>query len=459
MYLIGGGRLVTHDRLLPFLENGAVLVEGKQIVKVGSMEDLAAAYPDAKLIDARGGIIMPGLINAHTHFYSYPGRGLTLPGFAPKDHYEALRGRIWKIESNLELYDCFYAAYAAAMECIHCGVTTVFDHHASSGGASGTLLTIAGAVEDCGLRACLSYETSQRCGYNACCDGIAENEEFINYCGSMPTERIRAMFGLHAPSTLSDLDLEDCVKRNNGRTGFHIHVSESADDTCLSMHAYGLRPVERLLAQGILGERTIAAHCVHAIDEELDILAETGTFVVNNPQSNMSNAVGCARVPDMLKRGIRVCLGTDSYTSDMLESARALIFAQRQNTGLPDYGAKEASDILFENNRLLASRYFGEGIGMIREGSPADIIILDHKSYAPIDASNYASHILFGASGHDCTMTMVGGRILMLDRRIVSVKEDELKASITESIGELWKRIKDRDDSSYKWSCPILPLR
>ncbi|MBR4657762.1 MAG: putative aminohydrolase SsnA [Clostridia bacterium] len=459
MYLIGGGRLITHDSSRPYIENGAVSVDGSSIVKVGTFEELSAEFPESEFIDARGGIIMPGLINAHTHFYSYLGRGFAFPDYAPTTPYEALRDRSWKLDRNLSFYDCFYAAYAGALESIRCGVTTVFDHHAASGCGSGTLMAILGAVDECGLRACLSYEVSQRCGYKACCEGIVENEDFINYCESTPHERIKAMFGLHAPYTLTDFDFKDCVDRNGGRTGFHIHVSEISDDPCICMHAYGQRSVERLLTNDILGDKTIAAHCVHVTPREMDILAESGTFVVNNPQSNLSNAVGCSPVFEMLKRGIPVCLGTDGFTSDMLESAKSFICAQRSANSLPGSGVNEAAKLLFENNRLLASRYFDNGIGLLREGSPADIIILDHKPYAPIDESNYAGHLFFGANGHDCTMTMVGGRILMRDKKLLTVKEDKLRACLADSIAELWKKIKDRDDKPYKWSNPITSYR
>ena len=444
MLLIGGGTVLTFDPSRPFIENGAVAVEGELIRKVGDFSKLNKEFADAEFINAQGGIIMPGFINAHTHFYSGLLRGYALKNYAPASLFEVLSQKSWRLDLELGFGGVQSAAYAGIAECVKNGVTLVFDHHASYGSTSGSLIAIAAAVQKSGIRASLCYETSLRNGYEACCEAMRENEEFISYCSAYPSERIKAMFGLHAPFTLSDFVISNCVRSCSGRTGFHIHVSEGTDDSYSSMRSCGKSPIKRLYDLGILGEKTLLCHCVHITDEEMELLRQTGSFVVNAPQSNMSNAVGTAPALKMLSKGIKVCLGTDSFTYDMFESARAFITAQRLASGKPYAGAEEAGRLLFENNRLLASRYFKKDIGILKKDAPADVIIMDYTPYTRFDESNYMSHILFGMSGRDCTMTMAAGRILMRDRRLISLDEAKLKEEVCRSADEVWKKLDEK---------------
>lgn len=453
MYLIGNGRLITHDSERTFFENGAVLTDGSTIKRVGAYETLKKAYPDAEPIDANGGVIMPGLINAHSHLYSSLMSGYALKDYAPETLYENLCRRCWRLDGELDFRDVAASAYAGLIKCIKNGVTTVFDHHASFYGVSGSLFAIAGAVKDTGVRGCLSYETSQRCGFRQCSDAIAENESFINYCASFGDERLNAMFGLHAPFTLSDIDISDCVERNAGRTGFHVHVSEGTYDNSVCLLNYGKTPVGRLAELGVVNEKSILVHCVHTSEKELDLIAAAGASVVNCPESNMSNAVGTAAVGDMLEKGIRVGLGTDSFTYDMLETARAFVLAERQRTGKSYTGVGEAAKLLFENNREIAEQYFPKGIGTLKEGAPADVIILDFKPLTRLDAENACAHLILGACGANCTMTMCAGRVLMRDGKIVSFDEDEAREKIRRSSDALWERLDG--DKGKTWTVPF----
>ena len=456
MYLIGPGRVVSRDPEKPFIAEGAVVTDGGLIADVGAFSVLKKLYPKAEHIDARGGVIMPGLINAHTHFYSGLLRGFSIPGHKPTCHYENLAGKSWRLDRELGFYDVAAAAYSGAINCVRNGITTVFDHHAGYGGVSGSLLVIAGAADEVGLRASLCYDTSCRCGFKSCSAAISENSDFIDYCEAYNNDRIKPMFGLHAPFTLSDLTVSECVRRNNGRVGFHIHVSESIDDSVVCMHNYGKSPIKRLFDLGVLSESSLLIHCVNTNDDELELIRSAGPSVVNCPQSNMSNAVGTAKVLDMLGNGINVGLGTDGFIYDMLETARAFVLAQRSLYGKSYIGAKEASLMLFENNRLIAERSFGKGIGILRPGSPADVIIMDYLPLTRMDETNYDDHILFGMNGGQCRFTMAAGRILMLDGKLVTVKEDEITERITRSADALWKRLAESDKPVWIPSFNIL---
>lgn len=296
MYLITNGKVITRDIDNPYFEDGGVAVDGNKIIEVGSDLDLKLKYPHAEIIDAEGNLIMPAFINTHTHIYSALARGLSINGYNPRNFYEVLNGMWWNIDRHLDLDGTRASAYATYIECIKNGVTTVFDHHASYGYIPGSLFEIAEVAKETGVRSCLCYEVSDRDGEMKCRQAIKENYDFIKYTTEEPDPMLKAMFGLHALFTLSDKTLEKCVETNNGMTGFHIHVSEGINDVQDTWEKYKKRPVERLRDMNILGPKTILGHCIHVNDEEMDIIKESRSMVVNNPQSNMGNAVGCSPV-------------------------------------------------------------------------------------------------------------------------------------------------------------------
>ena len=336
MILVGNGSVITRDPEHPFYEDGAVAIDGTRIAAVGTLSGLKQQYPGASFIDAHGGIIMPGLINAHTHIYSGLARGLSIDGNNPTNFYEILDGTWWNIDRHLTLDGTKASAYATILECIKNGVTTIFDHHASFREIPGSLFAIEEVAKELGIRACLCYEVSDRDGAEKCLQAIRENGEFSRHAAKEKSDMIAAMFGGHALFTISDGTFEKMVEENNGLTGFHIHVSEGMDDVYDSLRKYGTRSVNRLLNHGILGEKTMLGHCIHVNPAEMDIIRETGTWVVNNPESNMGNAVGCAPVLQMMEKGIPVCMGTDAYTHDMLESLKVFLIIQRHHACMPN---------------------------------------------------------------------------------------------------------------------------
>lgn len=440
MYLICNGAVLTRDPSCPFIEDGAVLIDGGQIAALGSSGQFTRSFPSAERIDARGGVIMPGFINAHTHFYSAFLRGASLPRGRSSSLADLLSSRSWRLDSALTFDDCVLAARFGAVEAARCGVTAVFDHHSSPFCTLGVLSAMAGEIEKVGIRACMGIEASRRCGGEACMDSMHENGSFMDHLSAYPSDLIRASFCLHAPFTLSDEDLAYAASINSGRTGFHIHVSEGFEDGVVSGLNNAL-PVERLQRAGILGRHTILAHCVHTTPRELDMISETDTVIVNNPITNMFNAVGRAPISEMLSRGITVGMGTDGATSSMPEAARAFIASFRAASKDPYSGAAEAMKLLFDNNGKIASRFFGEGCGVLRPGAPADVIIMDYLPSTRFDKDTADSHIIFSMSGRDCVMTMCAGRLIYKDGRVLSVDEKKLKQDMKKAADALWERM------------------
>ncbi|MDR0841749.1 MAG: putative aminohydrolase SsnA [Christensenellaceae bacterium] len=441
MYLIANGIAITRDGAMPYVKNGGVAVEGTTIIEVNETDALKAKYPQAEYIDARGMVIMPAFINAHSHIYSALARGLSIKGHNPTNFYEILNGMWWKLDRSLTLEDTRRSAYTTYIDCIKTGCTTLFDHHASYGEIEGSLLAIEEVAKELGVRTCLCYEVSDRDGEAKCDAAIRENGDFIRRCEQRKDPMVKAMFGGHALFTLSDKTFEKMVRENDGKTGYHIHVAEGLNDVYDSLRKYGTRSVNRLLQHGILGPKTLLGHCIHITPAEMDIIKETDTMVVNNPESNMGNAVGCSPILPMLAKGILVGMGTDAYTFDMLESLKAGLTIQRHNACLPNVAWGEVTDMLFKNNRQIAGRYFPLELGVLKSGAAADVIVMDYKPFTPLNAGNIDGHMIFGMTGRQCETTMCNGRLLMRDRKLIGIDEEAINARTMEAAQKLWARL------------------
>jgi len=386
-------------------------------------------------------VIMPGLINAHNHIYSAFARGLSIKGYAAKSFPEILDGLWWTIDRNLLLEDTYYSAMATFLDCIRNGCTTVFDHHASYGGIRGSLFKIADAAKELGVRASLCYEVSDREGEDKMREAVAENADFINFAISDKTAMIKGMMGMHASFTLTDVSIAHCRENTPGDIGFHIHVAEGMEDVDDSIKKYGKRVIERLNDRGILGKNTITGHCIHVSDNELDIIKNTDTMVVHNPESNMGNAVGIPPCMEMVKRGILLGLGTDGYTNDMFESEKVANVIHKHELRDPTAAWSEVPQMLFYNNAAMCERAFGAKIGVLEPGAVADVIVCDYNPLTPMALDNIDGHVLFGLSGRSVVTTVINGVVRMLDREFVDIDAEAVLARCREVSAKLWGRI------------------
>ncbi|MBI5498965.1 MAG: amidohydrolase family protein, partial [Deltaproteobacteria bacterium] len=322
---------------------------------------------DAKVLDGKGGIILPGFCNAHTHLYSALARGMSVPGAPARNFVQILERLWWRLDKALGEEDVELSALAGLIECVRCGVTTILDHHASPNACGGSLDVLRGAVERVGLRASLCYEVSDRDGGGR--EGIEENVRFARSLRNHPSRNVSAMMGVHALFTVGEKTLRECVEAARAEgLGLHLHVSEDRADVERNVARYGERPVMRLRRHGALGPRTLAAHCVHVDGGEIRELARTGTMVVHNPESNMNNAVGYAPVGEMLRRGVTVGLGTDGMTADVLREAKVAALVARHEAGDPRRGWEEVRGVAGEGTREVVGRVVGERVGRLERG-------------------------------------------------------------------------------------------
>ncbi len=439
--LIGNGRLITHDDRQPYFENGCVAIRDGLIVAVGATAELQAEFPGAKFIDARGRVMMPGLINTHTHLYSVFARGMILKDDAPGNFSEILERLWWRLDKALSLDDVYWSAVVGMIASIRNGVTTIFDHHASPGAVSGSLFRIAKAARETGVRSCLCYEVSDRDGAEIAGQGIEENRAFLQHCKDSGDGRLRGLFGMHASFTLSDETLSRCGEvAAEVDAGFHVHTAEAAVDAEDCRREHGMSIVERWRDYGILGNRTLAAHCVHVDDREIELLRATGTNVIHNPQSNMGNAVGCAPVLEMMRCGVRVGLGTDGYTPDMFESMKAANLLQKHHAGDPRVAWTEPPQMLFRENARIATECFGRPVGKLVPGAHADIILVNYDPPTPMNAANLNGHIHFGFTGGAVETVLIGGEVVMDSRQMLDIDEQEVMVKSRTAAAEMWKR-------------------
>ncbi len=441
MLIVGNGRLITRNAEFPYTECGAVAIEGDKIVMTGNLEDVKELYPNAEFIDAKGKVIMPAFINAHEHIYSAFARGMSINNYNPNGFLEILDGMWWNIDRHLTLNQTKHSAMATYLESIKNGVTTVFDHHASFGEIEGSLFKIKEASEECGIRSCLCYEISDRDGAEKAMQSIKENVDFINYASKDDTDMIAAMMGMHASFTISDKTMEKLTSQKPDGVGYHIHVAEGIEDLhhCLKVH--NKRIIDRLMDHAILGEKTLAAHCIYVNEHELDLLLETDTMVVHNPESNMGNACGCPPTLKIFNKGILTGLGTDGYTHDMIESWKVANVLHKHHLCDANAGWGELPQMLFDSNAKIANRYFKKPLGVLKEGAAADVIVVDYKAPTPLDGNNINGHILFGMTGRCVETTIANGKVLMLDREVKIVDEDKVLADCRQAATELAKSI------------------
>lgn len=420
------------------LWNSSVVTDGESISAIGDSVEMKKLFPNADSIDCAGKVILPGFICTHHHFYSTMARGMSIPGVPASNFVEILERLWWKLDKALSDEDITLSAQVPLIECIRNGTTTVIDHHASPSYRDGSLDLIEKAVRQAGIRASLCYEVSDR---NVIGGGIEENERFIKKIGHGDGQ-ITAMMGLHASFTLSDGTLEKCVGiARDAAVGCHIHVAEDSADREDSITKYGMPTVNRLDKRGASGRKSLFIHCVHIDEQEMDIICNTKTGIVHNPESNMNNAVGVTKILELLRKGILVGLGTDGMSSDMLAQMRCAYLLHRLANHDPRVGFMEAPQMLLQNNAEISERQFGLRLGEIAQGRPADLAILDYQPPTPLSEANFLGHLIFGMVDAVVDTTVCKGKILMKDKKILALDEPRITARSRELAAQMWQRL------------------
>ena len=390
------------------VKEGSIRVGSKSIEGVG---DLKADRGEDRE-DLKGRIVIPGLICYHAHAYSALAFAFHTKQ-KPKDFESILKNLWWPLDSMLDREEVYCSGALTAIEYLRHGVTTIFDHHASKNFIRGSLEELKGAFEHAGIRGSLCYEVTDRYGEEKAEEAIRENEDNIKRRGGL--------VGLHASFTLSDETLARCAEiAEKYDTGLHVHLAEGEIDNRDAIARGYKSAAERLDRFGILNENSIVAHCVHVSAEDIGLLKKTN--VATCPGSNANNGVGIMNLRAMLKEGVNMVLGNDSFGYDMLEEARRLSFLQNLR-------AKEQChippDILFNSDP--ASRLFGRKIGRIEKDYSADLVVLRDW---------------FSMESMDIEHVMTDGQWIIRDREFVDDLSQDLER-IRKAVEKLEEKSRD----------------
>ena len=396
-------------------------IEGGIVVEVGP--NLPAG--NSEIIEVGGAILMPGMINGHTHLYSALALGMPAP---PVENFmEALNLMWWPLDRALDERSIYMSAKTGTASALLCGTTTLIDHHASPSFIGGSLSAIANGIREVGARGVVAYEVTDRNGVEGAEAGLAECERVL---GQQERGLVRGMLGLHASFTVSDTTLRRISEVD---APVHVHVAEGEVDQLDAVRrGYG-SVMERLDKNGVLRSDTIIAHGVHLSDKEVGIANDRGCWFVHNPTSNRNNRVGYAKPS---RFGLRCGVGTDGIGSDMFAAARDLFFEGRKEHHDVDVSA------FLAGNGDMASSLLGVSLGRLDVGCQADIVQLSYDPATNIGDANLIGHLLFGFSSADVKNVWVHGEQVVENGRLLTVDHESLMAESREVASELWERYK-----------------
>lgn len=421
--LVLGGTIVTMNNDRAVIENGAIAVKGGRIVAVGSAADLRRGYVARQTINAAGRIIIPGLINGHTHIPMVLFRGLA----DDLDLQEWLTKYIFPAEAKNVTEEFVRAGTRLGLaEMIRGGTTTYCDMYYFED-------AIAEETAKAGVRGVLGETVIDFpvADNKTNAEAMAYVEKFVKKWQGH--ELIVAAIAPHAAYTVSEEHLK-AARAFSDRTGAPIvtHISETKREVDDSVKAKGASPIAYLDRIGFLGEKVIAAHVVWPQGTDSTILKQRGVGVVHNPQSNMKLAAGVAPVPQMLKEGLRLGLGTDGAASNndlsMWEEMDSAAKLHKVFSGDPKVmSAQEAFELA--TIRGAAALHLEKEIGSLEVGKRADIVIVEADSLNQIPSYNLYSDLVYATKAADVETVIINGRIVMRDDRLLTLNEAAIKAS------------------------------
>ncbi|GAA0181678.1 putative aminohydrolase SsnA [Clostridium sediminicola] len=417
-----------------YKENQYILFDDS-IIDVGSMEKYGFSGEYEEVVDIKGSLILPGLIVGHGHMYGAFMRGCNFSPCSPMNFKEHLEQVYWKIDGGLDLDSTYHSGKVMSVDHIKCGVTTLFDHHASGVNIAGTLDQLKKAwVDEAGLRGVFCFETSDRFDINDC---ISEN---VNFNNKGKSEKHAAMFGVHASLSVSDETLSK-ISESIGNIPLHVHIAESLEDQTESIARYGKRIVERFVDFGLVNENSLFAHCVNIDEKEAALMAKYGCTAAINVTSNLNTGNG---IPDyrLLKRyGIRTIIGNDSLGTNIASDIRNTLFAMHLRTKSPWWFSYE--DILncVRNSYDYASIILGIKLGRLEKGYKADFLSVDYHAPTEMSENNIWGHIFDGVfnSFHPRNVWCDGQAKLRNYETVLD--EEKICAEAKISSKKLWNRI------------------
>jgi len=419
---------VTMDDHFTVIDDATIVVSGERILYAGPAAGAPAPKADARVIDAAGKVALPGLINTHTHLAMTLFRGAAddLPLKA------WLEEKIWPVEPRITPADVYWASLLGIAEMLHAGVTTFNDMYWH-------VEAVADAVRESGIRA----------GLAGVVFGTLPNSEAIL---TRAIERVKAFldeghpriipcFGPHAPYTVPVPMLRRIIEAASELgVSIHTHLSETSDEVAQSLQTANMTPIAAMHAIGLFTVPALAAHCVHATAEEIDLLAERRVGVAHCPSSNMKLGSGVAPVPALLNAGVTVGLGSDgagsNNTLDIMREMRQAALLHKVGGDPTAVSAPRALHLATRGGALALGR---TDLGALQAGKLADMILLDFDKPHLTPAGRVVSDLVYAAYGSDVDTVIVHGQVLMEGRKLLTLDEERIRAKVNESARRLFE--------------------
>ena len=423
--------ILTLDDAGTYHETGTVVVQDDRIAAILEGDAAVEAQPGDQVIDATDKIVMPGLIDLHYH---------TAIGKGFNDHmplWEYLDECWYPLIRALDPEAAYWAALSSYTESVKSGVTTVNDMYRQ-------LNALADAADAIGIRAVLSNDVASP---EHDLDSLQDNYDAYQRNHGKAGGRIEVRIGIEwLPLATPDLLREARRMADDLGTGIHVHLNESTTEVDFCLSKFDRRPTELAYETGLLGLDTIAAHCVWLSDREIEMMAETGTHISHNPNSNAKLGNGIARVPEMLKAGINVGLGHDAVecnnSADMFEVMKYASLLQRASRA--DASLMPAGEVLRMATRN-GAKALGHKTGQLAPGYKADIILVETQSaiFTPLlreTPVHMMSHLAFASNGSVVDTSIIDGTVVMAGRQLTRVDERQ----IVREANAAFRRIKDK---------------
>jgi Cytosine deaminase and related metal-dependent hydrolases len=426
--IIKNAYVLTMDPERGDLKNETVVIEDGKITEIGKKTDESAET----VIDAKQSVVMPGLVNTHTH------AAMTLfRGYADDLQLaDWLEGHIWPAEAKLTAEDVYKGSLLACLEMIKSGTTSFADMYFY-------MDETAKAVEESGLRASLCHGLIELWNEEKGETDLKEGKRFVRAWQGAADGRIKTMYGPHAPNTCSEEFLVKVREEaNKDGAGIHIHLLETEAELLAMKERYGKCSVHLLEDIGFFGPDVLAAHCVWLSDGDIEILGKRGVNVSHNAISNMKLASGIAPVHKMLEKGVNVSLGTDGCASnnnlDLFEEMKMAALLHKVNTFNPI--ALPAQQVL-QMGTVNGAKALGTETGMLKAGMKADLIMVDMKKPHLTPCFDVPSHLVYSARGSDVRTTIVNGKVLMDDYKVLVLDEQKVMEEAQKAAEELVARV------------------
>ncbi|UOY09862.1 amidohydrolase [Methanonatronarchaeum sp. AMET6-2] len=426
-YILKDGLLVpvTNE---PFY--GSIAIKDGLITGVGDNQSILSRF-SGEVLELDGSIVIPGLINTHTHLAMTLFRGVA--DDLPLDKW--LEEYIWPLEGKLKPRHVYAGSMLGCLEMIRSGVTMFADMYVE-------LDQVARAVEKTGMRAALSYGmitvNKDKMGVQS---ELEEGVRVYRELEGAADGRVITTLGPHSPSTCSTEFLRDV--REEAEDGLvQIHLAETREEYREIKERHGISPTKLLSKLGLLSSNTVCAHAVHLDSKDIDLLGSSGATVSHNPTSNMKLASGVAPIPELLDNDVPVALGTDGAASnnslDLFGEMKtaALIHKSKKD----DPTAVPAEEVL-KMATINGARAFGlqDELGSIEEGKKADLVIIDNDSPGLTPNHNVVSNLVYSTTNRDVETVLIDGDIIMREGRITRFKEEEVIQNARKHAEELVK--------------------